>query len=57
MRFFVCFFFLNPVDVNHGVKEGWRRKWSGSGGVDPLLMREGYLCERGERSSLGYEAG
>lgn len=46
---------FNTVDVNqrekrHGEKVEWiRQSW-------PLFMREGYLCEQGERSSLGYEA-
>lgn len=43
-----------------GCKSAGRRavggKQSGSGEVDPCYMREGYLCEQGERSSLGYEA-
>lgn len=44
----------NITDVNQGQKrcgekvERIRQSW-------PLFTREGYLCEQGERSSLGYE--
>lgn len=40
----------NKEKKSHGEKVEWiRQGW-------PLFMREGYLCEQGERSSLGYEA-